>query len=219
MNDMKQDIKHHLSEELLLGYAAGSLPEAFNLVVATHVSLCDDCRAALAAYDAVGGEVLMAGEAEQLSDGSLAATLAMIAVEVPAARLLTPANDGIFPAPLQAYVAGDLDKVKWRGMGGGISQMILKTSPEAVVRLLRIPAGTAVPDHGHRGTELTLVLQGAFCDDIDCFSAGDVEVANEEVVHTPVAKPGLDCICLAATDAPLRFSQFIPRVAQRFLKI
>ena len=44
-------IKHHLTEQLLMGYAAGTLPEAFNLVVASHISMCDDCRAALAAYD------------------------------------------------------------------------------------------------------------------------------------------------------------------------
>ena len=42
-----------------------------------------------------------------------------------------------------------------------------------------IPAGTAVPDHGHRGTELTLVLQGAFRDETDRFGPGDVEIADE----------------------------------------
>ena len=52
-------IKHHLSDALLMGYAAGSLPEAFNLVVATHISMCDECRAALAEYDAIGGEVML----------------------------------------------------------------------------------------------------------------------------------------------------------------
>ena len=35
-------IRHHLSDQLLMAYAAGQLPEAFNLVVATHVSLCDE---------------------------------------------------------------------------------------------------------------------------------------------------------------------------------
>ena len=48
-------IKHHLTDALLMGYAAGNLPEAFNLVVATHISMCDTCRAALAGFDAVGG--------------------------------------------------------------------------------------------------------------------------------------------------------------------
>ena len=58
MNDMTQ-IKHHLTEPLLMGYAAGTLPEAFNLVVATHITMCDECRAALAEYDAVGGAVML----------------------------------------------------------------------------------------------------------------------------------------------------------------
>jgi len=94
--------------------------------------------------------------------------------------------------------------------------LVLNTSEDATVRLLKIPAGTAVPDHGHHGTELTLVLQGAFVDETDRFGAGDVEVANEDMHHTPVAEAGEDCICLAATDAPLRFKGIIPRLAQRF---
>ena len=76
-----------------------------------------------------------------------------------------------------------------------------------------------MPDHGHRGTELTLVLQGAFTDATDHFGAGDIEVANEELDHTPVADIGADCICLAATDAPLRFRGLMPRIAQPFLRI
>jgi putative transcriptional regulator len=87
------------------------------------------------------------------------------------------------------------------------------------VRLLRIPAGTKLPDHGHRGTELTLVLKGAFRDEEDRFGAGDIEVANEEMHHKPIAEDGEPCICLAATDAPLRFKSFLPRIAQPFLKI
>jgi putative transcriptional regulator len=35
----------------------------------------------------------------------------------------------------------------------------------------------------------------------------------------PVADIGEDCICLAATDAPLRFRRLIPRIAQPFLRI
>ncbi len=31
-------LKHHLPDGLLAAYSAGSLPEAFSLVVATHVS-------------------------------------------------------------------------------------------------------------------------------------------------------------------------------------
>ena len=220
---MKMDmteIKHHLTDALLMGYSAGSLPEAFNLVVATHISLCDECRARMHEFDAVGGEV-MEMTSSDMGDDALAATRALIRQDktFETSPALPAKHDGIFPAPLRDYTGGDLSAVKWRKIGGGVSQAILKTDKSASVRLLRIPAGTAVPDHGHRGTELTLVLQGAFRDESDRFGKGDIEVANEEMVHTPVAEEGLDCICLAATDAPLRFNSLIPRLAQPFLRI
>jgi putative transcriptional regulator len=220
MNDMKQ-IKHHLTEPLLMGYAAGTLPEAFNLVVATHITMCDECRAALASYDAVGGEVMLDSDPVTVAEDALAATLAMIDGGFGANEKAAPVRtqDSVFPGPLQDYVSGDIDQLKWRKVGGGVSQMVLKTSGDASVRLLRIPAGTTVPDHGHHGTELTLVLQGAFMDEDDRFATGDVEVANEDMHHTPVADAGMDCICLAATDAPLRFNGIVPRLAQRFIGI
>lgn len=214
------EIKHHLTDAILMAYSAGTLPEAFNLVVATHISMCDECRARMHEFDAVGGTVLDSAEEMAMSAGSFEATMALIAdgdwsePERPIRM-----DDAVFPAPLQDYVGGDLSDVKWRKIGGGVSQAILETEGEATVRLLKIPGGVAVPDHGHRGTELTLVLQGAFKDETDRFGPGDVEVANEDLEHQPIAEEGLDCICLAATDAPLKFNALIPRIAQNFMRI
>ena len=212
-------IRHHLSDKLLTAYAAGSLPEAFNLVVATHVSLCDECRARAASLDAVGGALL--DEAEEIAMGEDALTRALDRIEgLPQATRSEPLKPaGILPAPLADYIGGDLSSVRWRKVGGGVKQAILPTGKDASARLLFIPAGTAVPDHGHRGMELTLVLQGAFADANDRFDRGDIEIADEEMEHTPVALAGQDCICLAATDAPLRFRGLIPRLAQPLLRI
>lgn len=219
MRDMNE-IKHHLTDALLLSYSAGTLPEAFSLVVATHVSLCDECRARLESFEAVGGALLDDAADVEMSDDALEATMALI----DASPILTmPANvsrsDAVLPMPLRGYVGGDLDAVRWRSIGGGVRQAVLDTDGAANVRLLAIPGGAAMPDHGHQGMELTLVLQGAFRDDEDRFGRGDVEVANEELQHTPIAEDGVECICLAATDAPLRFKGIIPRIAQKFIGI
>lgn len=212
-------IRHHLSDQLLMAYAAGQLPEAFNLVVATHVSLCDECRARSASFDAVGGALLEEAEEISMGEDALARTLARIEGLPQATRSEPLRGAGIFPAPLVDYVGGDLSAVRWRKVGGGVKQAILPTGKVATARLLYIPAGTAVPDHGHRGMELTLVLQGAFADENDRFGRGDIEIADEEMEHTPVALAGEDCICLAATDAPLRFRGLLPRLAQPLLRI
>ena len=215
---MTRAIKHHLTEPLLMGYAAGTLPEAFSLVVASHASLCDDCRAALAAYEEVGGHIIDDGGEIPVSDDALAATMARIGDVSPDPRP-DASEPGVFPAPLRDYVRGDVDAVRWRRIAGGVSQMILPTAKGATVRLLHIPAGAEMPDHGHRGTELTLVLQGAFEDEDGRFDVGDVEVANQDVKHTPVAVGDVDCICLAATDAPLSFDGVLPKIAQRIFRI
>ena len=215
---MMNEIKHHLTDALLMAYSAGTLPEGFNLVVATHISMCDECRARMHEFDAVGGAVVDDEAPVGLSDGSFAATLALIAQTPKEAVIAAPAKSDL-PAPLQDYVAGNLADVKWRKVGGGVRQAFLKTDKSASVRLLHIPAGAVIPDHGHRGTELTLVLQGAFADEDDRFGAGDIEIATEDMHHQPVAELGQDCICLAATDAPLRFNSWIPWITQPFLRI
>jgi len=218
---MEQNIKHHLTQSVLMGYAAGSLPEAFNLMVAAHISLCDTCRAEVESYDAVGGEVFEHAQYDDvaLSPGSFAATMALIAGGAPDAPVMARANGSVLPGPLQDYVGGDLESVKWRSIGLGVKQAILPTSRDASARLLFIPAGTAMPDHGHHGTEMTMVLQGAFQDEDDYFARGDVEVADSDLHHTPVADIHEDCICLAVTDAPLQFEGLLPKIAQRFARI
>ena len=218
-------ITHHLSEKLLMAYSAGTLPEAFNLAVATHLAMCDECRARLASYDAIGGAVLERVEdaAAPMPHEALAATLSRIKAQVPSERIgesgKARQEGWTLPEPLRSYVGGDVQDVKWRNVGGGVRQAVIPTSENATARLLYIPAGKAVPDHGHHGMELTLVLQGAFADDEDCFSWGDIEIADEGTEHQPIAQAGADCICLAVTDAPLKFRGLLPRLAQPFLGI
>lgn len=211
------EIRHTLPDDLLIGYAAGALPHAFDLVVATHVSLCDDARARLATFEAVGGVVMDDMDTADIAPDSLEQTMAKIAAMPPSAKS-TPSN-GVFPEPLQNAVGGDADTVFWRSLGLGAKQAVLHQDGDTTARLLFIPAGQAMPAHSHGGTEMTLVLQGAYRDEADRFARGDIEMADADLHHTPVAEAGEDCICLVATDARLRFDGWLPRIAQTFLRI
>jgi len=77
----------------------------------------------------------------------------------------------------------------------------------------------AVPRHGHGGRELTLILAGTLCDGDAVFARGDVEETDESIEHEPIAGPNEDCVCLAVTDAPLRFKSLAARLLQPFLGI
>ena len=102
-------IRHHLSDPLLMAYAAGSLPEAFGLVVATHVSLCDECRARMDSFDAVGGAVVESAESVAMSEGCLEAVMARLGGQQTRPKL---AERGSVPAPLADYIGSDFAKVK-----------------------------------------------------------------------------------------------------------
>ena len=218
-------IKHHIGDDLVLAYASGELDEATSLLVATHMALCPQCRQALELAESIGGTMIEEEAEAEIADGELEAIFGRIEnakesatpppVPEPARR-----RSYVLPQPLRDYVDGDVDGLRWRSLGGGVRHLPVDTgASRAKARLLYIPAGSKVPDHGHRGLELTLVLAGSFYDEGAWFRRGDVEEADATVEHQPVAGPEEACICLAVTDAPLRFRSLIPRLAQPFLGI
>lgn len=208
------DIRHHIPETILDDYRAGRLPQAFAVVVASHLSLCDECRAAQEASDMLGGALLARAEGVALGQDARARMMAALDTPPPPPK---PRASGVFPAPVMAELRGR--PPRWKMLGGGIRQQILSADETGSLRLLYIPPGKAVPEHGHRGMELTLVLQGSFSDSEGAFHRGDVETAHDEVDHQPIAGAGEPCICLAATAAPLRFHAMLPRLLQPIFRI
>ena len=209
---------HHLPDDLLLAYAAGSLAEGWSLAVASHLTYCASCRQRDEALEAIGTAALEEMPPEPMDAGAFEACMA----RAESAEAEHPANvlaGSNTPAPLRHYLGCDLDAVKWSPLGGGIRQHLIETGDETRARLLCIPPGEDVPQHTHQGLELTLVLAGSFADGDEEFHVGDIEVADETVDHTPVSGPNGPCICLAVTDATLVFRSWLPRMIQRFAKI
>ena len=209
------EITHHTPDALLAAYAAGNLPQPYALVVAAHISLCLECRAAYEAHQAAGGVVLDSVAAQEVSEDLKSSVLDLL--DTPAVPAPTFQCSGAFPGPVVEALKGK--PPRWKPLGLGVRQSILSAGREGSVRLLYIPLGQAVPDHSHNGLELTLVLQGSWSDDSGRFRVGDLEVADQAVEHTPIAEMGAPCIYLAATDAPLRFRSLTPRLFQPFFRI
>jgi len=213
--------RHHVSDDLLVGYESGSLAEGWSLAVATHLALCPECRWRARQAAAIGGAMFEEIEPVAVEVSSLDAVLARIAIPETSWEPAAAAPDqAVIPGPLRHYVGGDVSRIPWRRLGMTARHLPIKTADkETSVRLLCIRAGEPVPRHGHRGAELTVVLTGALVDGSEVFRRGDVEEADETVEHQPAAGPGEDCICLAVTDAPLRFKNLVARLVQPFLRI
>ena len=198
---------HHPAEDILVSYAAGSLPEPHSLVIATHLSLCPDCRRIAAGLDALGGAMLEELSPTLLEPDALEKVMARLDEPAPAAA--PPAvSDAVLPAPLRAYVGRSIEGIQWKKLGRGIEEFRLPIPNTGgfTTRLVRVAAGREIPSHSHDGEELTLVLAGGFTDGAENYRRGDVAGADPSVHHRPVADPDGACICLIVTEGKLRFS-------------
>lgn len=211
------NVRHHLREDLIVDYAAGHLSEGWSLAVAAHLAMCAECRKAVAVAEAAGAalvEELTPVAGPEDSWEQLKARLSAEPAPAKAAPVAPPARKPELPEPLRSYLGGDLSDLKWTNLGVA-QQILIKTGDkETQARLLKIPAGKPVPEHTHGGRELTLVLKGSFHDEVDSFGPGDIEDADGDLVHQPIAGQDEDCICLAITDAPLKFSSRLLRLVQ-----
>jgi len=217
------NIQHHLMDETLMAYAAGDLDQATSYLVATHLALCPTCRASADLADDIGGGLIEDVEPVVMDSVSFGNVLERLDAPGSTAELPRAANVGdnpILPEPLRSIVGGDVDAIKWRRIGPGVHQMRFDDiDGTSSIRLLKIAAGSSVLEHGHNGEELTMVLTGGFDDGDQSFTRGDIEIADQDTVHQPVAMQGEDCICLAMTTGSLKFFDIFGKVAQPFFRI
>jgi putative transcriptional regulator len=216
-------IAHHPDSATLMTYAAGSLDEAFVTVVATHLASCAACRARLREIEQIGGTLLESGDTVGLNATAL--ERAMSGLDETGEKHFEKAepeqSKESLPRPLARLITGGLDDISWKTVAPGVARHRLPTSEaaRASLMLLKIAPGKKVPEHGHGGTEITLVLTGSYRDALGRFGPGDIADLDEHVEHQPVVDSSEPCICLVATEAPTRFKSFFGRLFQPLVGI
>lgn len=212
--------QHHLPDEILLDYAAGTLSEPMAVMVAAHLTLCPLCRASQARLDALGGALVEASEPATLEDGALDRMLARLDVPAPVPPPRRLVQDAGIPRPLLAYLPARLDDLPWHKVMSGLYEYRLPIDGHrGMASLLRITPGRSMPKHTHTGHEATVVLRGGFEDAFGHYAVGDVALTDDTVDHQPTADSGVDCICYAVTDAPLRLTGTFGRLLNPFINI
>ena len=210
-------IRHHPDEPLMAAFLAGSLPMGFNLAISAHVDCCRPCQRRFA-------ELAERTSADWVHDPS------------PGGDDLTPLLDRIMALPPDApsrpvtserssgfvkvhdevvelpMVLADIanEGLSWKRIGKGIHQALLNVDTQTKCELIRLEPGVRVPRHGHMGQEIMLVLSGHIVDDWDTYGRTDFVHYTRNHCHGQVSDNG--CLCLFVTDAPLKFTEGLPRL-------
>lgn len=218
-----ESVRHHPDQATLMAYAAGAMTEGFNLVVAAHLEFCAQCRHQVAEAEAIGGALLHEIEQDATPPGGLDDVWQRInkqPEQPPTRRTIAPRDDGM-PRVLEPYLPHGLAGVNWKRLVPGIRHHQFREldNGAGTLRLFAIAPGTSIPQHGHNGSELTLVLKGSYGDEIGRFRHGDLADLDDGVQHQPVADTAEPCICLIATDDRLKFNDLFSRMLQPLVGI
>jgi putative transcriptional regulator len=202
-------ITRHLDDSTLLSFAAGSLPASLAVVAAAHIAVCPRCRDEVAMMELVGGAML-----DDLPGAAMQGPLpAVPGVERRRPSAPLPAAGGEVPAPLARLVGDNLDALRWRWVSPGSWLRHVRIAGTGQLHLFKCASQVTLPEHGHEGSELTLVLRGTLSDSTGLYRPGDVCDLDESIEHAPVA--GADgCICVVAQDHRVRFRSLIVRLAR-----
>jgi putative transcriptional regulator len=189
---------------LIAQYVAGCLPEPAHILVGSHLEMQPSSGRFADSLDHLAGDALNATVPLALSsrDERLKAIFTS-RPRIDALPLAVGDDNSRMPRFLRAYAGQKLDDLPWKTKLPGLRQHVIEKSSGMEASLLWARPGRALPHHRHRGLELTLVLEGAFEDHRGAFAQGDVSVADETIIHRPVATKDSSCLCFSVLLAPI----------------
>ncbi len=190
---------------LLARYVAGGLPAPARVLVESHLAIKPSSRIFTSGLETLAGDALAGARPTDL-DSMQDRLDAIFASEPP--QTATPERPalGLFPKPLRDFLGFDFDDVPWRKKLPGFKEYDLGEIDGCQTNLFWLRPGRPIPEHTHEGSELFLVLDGAFNDGIGRYARGDISIADKSVDHRPVAETERPCIGFSVTDGPLRLT-------------
>ncbi|MCU7555779.1 ChrR family anti-sigma-E factor [Alteromonas sp. ASW11-19] len=220
-------IKFHPSLEQLSEFAEGSLSSVEAIMVSAHCDMCERCQQVVASEtERLAEDVLDSFDARQSSE--FERMLSSITQLPPSDKSDRPSRttgscekftielDGrqfVLPRTLRRFV----DKTgNWSSLVGRLWQAPVDLGFPGVANFIYMERGGSVPEHTHRGTEYTLVLDGEFRDGINAYDTGDFIYMDGDHTHAPKSEATKGCLVFSVVDQPLHFTSGLARLLNPF---
>lgn len=215
-------IKHHPKFELIQAFVNGDLPASLSAGVAIHAEMCAQCQQQIAQlteqiaevsfeeafldrfivddvdepmlldFDAMAESIMQSDDICE-PDIQQDKTILLNNIEYPLPRALSKVTFG-----------------KTAHIGKLARARIQLDENEIHTSLLHIDPGGSVPEHTHKGFELTLLLEGSFRDEQGEYVKGDFIMLDASNKHHPISENG--CLCYTVANDALRFTQGINKL-------
>jgi len=226
-------ISYHPDSRFLTDFASANLPMAQAMCVSAHLEFCGKCRAHIQQLKEIGGHLLTQLEPAEVEAGSFESLMARIATSEQAEpmpeevvfssespdALPKSSLDMFLPRSVRRLANGSLQNLGWAQFGKELRIAPLPIAGEVCeTSIYDIRAGGKMPEHEHRGEEITVLLKGSFSDAEGTYSRGDFVVRNAGEAHQPTATQDTDCICLVCLESPVRPKGWFYRLLEPYIQ-
>lgn len=212
----------HPQTEQLVEFAAGTCHTGISVAISVHLHYCPECRKRLSELESASAVLFEHQKPIAVSDNLFASVLSEIqqGKVTESVKPAAPAKaTSRYPKALSSLIPGTLEELEWRSPMKNLKVTHLMTDESGlIVGLHHMKAGGRVPNHQHRGDEISVVLEGGFSDELGTYGPGDFIFRTEEDVHSPQADAHEDCLMLSVVSAPVKLTGALGWLINPFLK-
>lgn len=230
-------IKFHPRPEQLTEFAQGGLSPVESIMISAHCDMCTRCQTIVRQEAAMQAEQLLYADASmeeqpaelrQQFDTMLSQITSLDRPLRPAPSATTSVSSAlpayielegrqfVVPKTLRKFVSG---MGNWSSLVGHLWQAPIELNTGGAANFIFMGQGGTVPEHTHKGSEYTLVLDGHFSDGINHYQAGDLIYMDGNKTHTPRSDDINGCLVFSILDQPLHFTSGLARLLNPFSQL
>lgn len=207
-------IKFHPNNATLVSFVQGILPSASSLIVSVHCDMCPSCSQRIRNFTESRAKKIFSVD---ITNPILSRDYISMFETITRDKTLISTNFvGNETRPIELdgrkfTVPATLTRLsnrvgEWSHLMGKLWQAPIDIGGASLAQLIFMEQGGCVPEHTHKGNEISLVLDGQFDDGNSHYDTGDYIALNQSHTHMPVSNGEEGCLVITALDKPLHFT-------------
>jgi putative transcriptional regulator len=210
----------------LQAFSAGNCEPAMALMISAHVDMCPQCQSdCIEIQSQLAKDMFTVKPTSSPLDDEYFEMLSKI-TDLPIANTqvseLSNTSielDGKFFELPRALRRHAKNTGNWSRLVDKLWQAPVDLGDIGKANFIYMEKGGRVPEHTHKGSEMTLVIDGQYGDGIAEYDCGDFTVLNNSHKHLPHSEADEGCLVFTIVDQPLHFTSGIARLLNPFSQL